>query len=138
VERSGTRVALSARMRPIAIVTLFLCVACGDRGKESKTVVIPGEARAEATSIFSGRCVPCHGTSGNGDGPASASLNPKPRRFADGAWQKSVTDEHLEKIIQYGGAAVGKSAAMPANPDLQSKPFVVKALVEQVRAFGGR
>jgi hypothetical protein len=39
-------------------------------------------------------------------------------------------------VILYGGAAVGKSAAMPANPDLQSQPFVVKALVEKIRNFG--
>jgi hypothetical protein len=35
--------------------------------------------------------------------------------------------------VQYGGAAVGKSAAMPSNPDLMSKPAVVAALREYVR-----
>jgi hypothetical protein len=34
-----------------------------------------------------------------------------------------------------GGPAVGKSPAMPGNPDLQSKPEVVKELVKIVRAF---
>jgi hypothetical protein len=34
-----------------------------------------------------------------------------------------------------GGAAVGKSPAMPGNPDLQAKPAVVKELVKLVRAF---
>jgi hypothetical protein len=37
-----------------------------------------------------------------------------------------VTDEHLEKIVMYGGAAVGKSPSMPGNPDLMSKPEVVR------------
>ena len=44
-------------------------------------------------------------------------------------------DEYIEQIVQYGGAAVGKSAAMPANPDLMSKPAVVAALRAHVRAL---
>ncbi len=85
--------------------------------------------------VFNQRCVPCHGSTGHGDGPASASLNPKPRKFADGTWQSQVTDDYIEKIIQLGGAAVGKSPAMPSNPDLQSQPQVVAGLRTVVRGF---
>jgi mono/diheme cytochrome c family protein len=92
-------------------------------------------AGAEAEKIFSERCVTCHGASGGGDGPASAGLVPKPRNFQDAAWQKSVSDEYLAQIIQYGGAAVGRSAAMPPNPDLMSKPEVVAALAAHVRSL---
>lgn len=94
-----------------------------------------GNAVAEAEQIFSMRCVTCHGAQGAGDGPGSAALNPKPRDFRDAAWQASVDDEHLNKIIQYGGVAVGKSPAMPGNPDLMSKPEVVAALVAQIRGL---
>jgi hypothetical protein len=52
-------------------------------------------------------------------------------------WQKSVTDEHLAKIILEGGAAVGLSPLMPPNPDLADKPQVVDALVAVIRSFGG-
>jgi mono/diheme cytochrome c family protein len=92
-------------------------------------------AVAEATQIFDTRCFTCHGKQGAGDGPASAGLTPPPRNFQDPAWQASVSDEHIRQIIQYGGAAVGKSAAMPANPDLMSKPEVVEALRAHVRAL---
>lgn len=92
-------------------------------------------ARAEATSIFATRCTPCHGPGGKGDGPASAGLTPKPRNFTDAQWQTTVTDEHLEKIIQFGGSAVGKSPAMPSNPDLMSKLDVVSALRSYVRSL---
>jgi mono/diheme cytochrome c family protein len=92
-----------------------------------------GGARAEADKIFAGRCVTCHGSKGQGDGPGSAALVPKPRNFTDPAWQASVTDDHLTKIIQFGGAAVGKSPTMPGNPDLMSKPEVVQALVAHIR-----
>ena len=117
-------------------------VGCKDRAPSggatptaSGAVTITAEARTEATQIFALRCTPCHGPTGGGDGPASASLSPRPRNFHDATWQSSVTDEHIERIIQYGGAAVGKSPAMPANPDLADRAAVVAALREHVRSF---
>jgi mono/diheme cytochrome c family protein len=91
---------------------------------------------AEADEVFGNRCVACHGANGMGDGAAAAALNPKPRAFSDKTWQKSVTDEHIAKIIVAGGAAVGKSAMMPGNDDLKDKPAVVAALVAKVRSWG--
>jgi hypothetical protein len=93
-----------------------------------------GDPKAKALDIFINRCTPCHGTAGAGDGPASASLNPKPRNFNDAAWQGSIDDVYLEKIIKFGGAAVGKSPAMPGNPDLND-PQVVAELRSVVRGF---
>ncbi len=93
-----------------------------------------GDPVAKAKDIFRNRCVPCHGAVGQGDGPASATLNPKPRKYADPEWQASVTDEYLEKIIKYGGAAVGKSPVMPGNPDI-SDPAVIAGLKDIVRSF---
>jgi mono/diheme cytochrome c family protein len=92
----------------------------------------------EAKQIFATRCFTCHGSEGAGDGPGSAALTPKPRNFQDVAWQDSVTDEHIEKIVMYGGAAVGRSPTMPGNPDLMSKPEVVRALVAHVRGLARR
>jgi mono/diheme cytochrome c family protein len=92
------------------------------------------DPKLQAQEIFSTRCTPCHGPKGAGDGPASAGLTPKPRNFQDAAWQSSVTDDHLEKVIAYGGAAVGKSPAMPPNPDLADKP-IIPALREHIRTL---
>jgi len=92
-------------------------------------------AHGEAKNVFETRCITCHGERGEGNGPASAGLTPPPRNFRDPAWQASVSDEHIEQIIQYGGGAVGKSPAMPGNPDLMSKPEVVAALRELVRGL---
>lgn len=97
-----------------------------------------GGAVAEAEQIFATRCTVCHGPLGKGDGPGSAGLDPKPRNFTDPSWQTSVTDEYLEKIILYGGLAVGKSAAMPPNTDLASKPEVIAALRAHVRSLKGK
>ncbi len=59
-------------------------------------------------------CATCHGPLGAGDGVASAALNPKPRNFSDKTLMAAKTDEHLKKVIQGGGAAVGLSTSMPA------------------------
>lgn len=91
-------------------------------------------AAPQAKAIFEQRCTPCHGIGGAGDGVASASLTPKPRNFTDATWQTSVEDAYLEKIIKYGGAAVGKSPSMPGNPDLND-PAVLTALKDVVRSL---
>lgn len=87
----------------------------------------------KATEIYTQRCATCHGATGVGDGPAAAALNPKPRNFKDPAWQKSVTDEHIEKIIAQGGPAVGKSPLMPPNPDLANDKAVLAGLRQYIR-----
>lgn len=92
--------------------------------------------RMEADQLFMARCAACHGKEGHGDGPGSLGLDPKPRNYTDAVWQKTVTDEEIEKAIVYGGAAVGKSPQMVSNPDLQAKPGVVKALRLKIRKFG--
>ena len=96
------------------------------------------EAVTEATTIYDARCALCHGTTGKGDGIASTGLTPPPRDLTSAAWQSSVNDEYIETIIKFGGSAVGKSAAMPPNPDLQAKDDVVKALRARVRGFAAK
>lgn len=132
--RTSTRT--HAVLLAVALSSL-LFAACKEKekGREAEREAIPAEAVTEANTIFSSRCSTCHGPTGAGDGPASAGLSPRPRNFGDPQWQDSVTDEHIERIIMYGGAAVGKSPTMPANPDLQSKPDVVRALRQKVRGF---
>lgn len=98
-------------------------------------VAAPVDHAAAAKEIFATRCTPCHGPQGAGDGPASAGLTPKPASFASAEWQAGVKDDHIEKIIMYGGSAVGKSPAMPPNPDLGAKPEVVAALRAHLRSL---
>lgn len=133
----------------LVLIAMLSLAACGkDGGAKSAPAPDPGpattapaapagggaNATAKAKEVFIQRCVPCHGATGDGDGPASASLEPKPRKFGDAAWQAEVTDDHIIKIVQYGGAAVGKAAAMPSNPDL-TDPAVLAAIKDVVRSF---
>lgn len=93
-------------------------------------------AMVEAKQLFGTVCAACHGTNGMGDGPAAASLNPKPRAYSDMEWQKVATDEGIANIILVGGGAAGKSPMMPAQAQLKDKPEVVAALVQIIRAYG--
>jgi len=119
-----------------------LAVACNkpDASNTSTTGAATTAATAQAAAptedLFKTRCAPCHGEMGKGDGPGAAALNPKPRNYTDVAWQNKVSDEDIKKTILYGGAAVGKSPTMPANPDLDGKPELDQ-LVKTVRGFKG-
>jgi mono/diheme cytochrome c family protein len=124
-----------------------LVLACGKESEKKPAPAAPPKAAAtseisqaakeEGAGIFVARCALCHGVNGAANGPNSEGLKPQPRNFQDPDWQSSVTDAYIEKIIVEGGAAVGKSAVMPPNPDLVDKPEVVKALRAYVRRLKG-
>lgn len=131
--------------RPIALFCLCLA-ACGggDPSSATSSTASGGPANTpdaapmaakEARDLFESLCFTCHGMTGHGDGPGAAALDPKPRTFADAAWQDSVTDDQIQKTIVYGGAAVGKSPMMPAQPQLKGKTETLKALTKIVRDF---
>ena len=131
------------RVRTIGLAAAVLAMtAAGSRtvvlADEAKKTEIPAAAVAEGDQIWTTRCSLCHGAGGKGDGPASAPLNPKPRDLTDKKWQTSVDDAHIELVIVKGGTAVKLSPMMAANPDLESKPDVVRALRAKVRNLGAK
>lgn len=136
--------------RWILVFAMALCftAACSEEKKAASAPPAPKApaapdpaavaAKAQAKEIFASTCSPCHGVNGAANGPKSDGLVPLPRNFQDPAWQDSVNDAYIEKIIVLGGEAVGKSAAMPANPELADKPVVVQALRQYVRLLPAR
>lgn len=62
--------------------------------------------------IYKEYCMQCHGASGKGDGPAASGIEPKPAIHANIAFDQ-VPTEYLYNMINYGGAAMGKSPNMP-------------------------
>ena len=134
-------------MRGRLLAVLIFVVACGkgDSPPEPSSGVTnkqetgprPKETEADRTAmqLFMTECAKCHGTEGLGNGPSSVALNPKPRNYTDPAWQASVTDDEIKRIILEGGGAVGKSAAMMSFSALKDQPDVLDALVRIVRGF---
>lgn len=61
-------------------------------------------------ATFIGRCALCHGQEAMGDGRMAERLNPKPVNLT----KSRAPASYLKMIISKGGAAVGRSASMPA------------------------
>ena len=86
-------------------------------------------------AVYAKYCATCHGATGKGDGPGAKALNPKPPRdLTDRAYMDGLTEEYLVKVIQKGGAAVGKSPLMPPwSPAL--KDGDIRDVVTYVRSL---
>ena len=136
------------------IITVLLLAACGKNSEppkptsgspnakpESGPSHTPGGGaggKSQAELMFGTVCATCHGADGSGNGPAAASLSPKPRDYTDRTWQASVTDEQLKETILKGGQGVGKSPMMPGQPQLANQPEVLDGLVKIIRKFGAQ
>jgi mono/diheme cytochrome c family protein len=95
------------------------------------TTVGAADRSETGEKIFQSRCFVCHGRDGRGSGPASQGLAQKPQDLTDPSWQRSVTDDQIKTVIRAGGAIIGKSGAMPPNPDLTNEDL--NSLLEYVR-----
>jgi len=76
-----------------------------------------GEMLVKGKELFNANCMSCHGSEGKGDGPASASLNPKPRNFTalDG-WTNGRTLFDMYKTLQEGIIKNGMAAYEYLSP----------------------
>ena len=91
-------------------------------------VVVTQADRDEAKTVYSSRCIACHGADGAaGIGGA--------RNLTDPEWHKQRSDARIEMVLRYGGASMGLLPTMPANPDLGNRPAVLAALREYVRGL---
>lgn len=79
-------------------------------------------------------CTACHGADGAAAGAAAAAMNPRPRNFTDKAWQDSVDDAHIAKVIKEGGSAVGLSPTMAPWGAMVSDDEI-KQMVAHIRGF---
>lgn len=77
--------------------------------------------------IYERNCASCHGTSGQGDGPAGENLEPRPTDIARFSRMPMATDGYLYWTVAEGGAPVG--SAMPAFGSVLSEEEVWQLLV---------
>ena len=119
----------------LLLASLLLSGRVGAAEPEAAGKPVAPAAQAAAREIYASSCVSCHGATGSGDGLGAAGLPAKPANFSDAAWQARTSDQEIERAIVGGGAAVGKSPLMPANPNLATKPEVVAALRAMIRGF---
>lgn len=101
-----------------------------------------GDAQA-GRETYVVHCATCHGAGGEGNGQASAALNPKPRDFTSGAFYfdgdadaQTGEPEDIARVILHGPRAFGGSDAMPAWRQVFTDDEV-RDLVAYVRSFSG-
>ena len=75
-------------------------------------VDVPGDI-VNGARLYRVHCSSCHGTSGQGDGPAASYMYPVPRAHTDPAYMNRRSNEELHEAITGGGPAVGLSPLMP-------------------------
>lgn len=121
----------------------LIAVACGGGEPTKSDTTMTAAPELDMAAVEAGKatfatlgCVACHGTTGQGDGPAAASLTPKPRQYSDAAWQDSVTDEAIKKVIVEGGAANGMSPLMASyGAQFEGKEADLNNVVTYIRSL---
>ncbi|MBW7930334.1 MAG: cytochrome c [Gammaproteobacteria bacterium] len=90
--------------------------------------------------VYAVYCSTCHGTSGQGDGPAAAGLNPKPVNFAKGEFRHDANGngtvgdiEDIKAIVHDGAAKYGGSPLMAPWPMIS--PTDLQAVAEYIKSL---
>ena len=94
----------------------------------------PVEAGFSPASTFNIVCASCHGTAGDGTGPAGAALDPRPANFTDPAFWETRDMERITTVIRDGAVAVGGSALM-VGWSASFTPEQIDQLADYVAAF---
>jgi mono/diheme cytochrome c family protein len=82
----------------------------------------------QGDEIYKKQCAACHGSAGEGNGPAAVAFNPKPLDFTDAARMSELTDDQLLAALKEGtGAMPGFSAIL--------KPDELQAVLEYLRTL---
>lgn len=71
---------------------------------DPKTVLTASpELLSRGTTLFQQNCTPCHGPTGEGNGPAAAALNPRPRNFTElNGWTNGYRLTEIYKTLTEG------------------------------------
>jgi len=105
----------------ILVLGSLVLAACGGGGQSTVTVPteyagktnpLGADAATAGKTTFDERCASCHGTTGAGDGPAAAGLDPKPANLVEAV--KTVGDDFLFWRVNEGGGMEPFNSAMPS------------------------
>lgn len=81
-----------------------------------------------AAKVFSQNCAMCHGAKGEGNGPAAASLNPKPNNFTKGVFKYGSKDQDLVKTIKNGKGVMPAWGAILKDKDINDLVGYIRTL----------
>jgi high-affinity iron transporter len=85
----------------VIVGSLFLLASLGATlEKELKAPKKTPELLRQGKKIFEQTCVPCHGSKGDGKGPAGAVLKPPPTDFQKPLKEWPTTKGNIEKVFE--------------------------------------
>lgn len=94
----------------------------------SPEIVEQGKALYEGK----GSCVTCHGTTGRGDGPGAAGLDPSPRNFHHHGFWRHRSEGEIFWVIKHGSPGTGMIGFGSMLSDQE-----MWAIIEYERSFAG-
>jgi mono/diheme cytochrome c family protein len=74
-------------------------IAPAEAKKMKNPVKVTKASIQKGKEIYEKKCSLCHGEKGDGKGPTSAGLNPKPTNFKESHGEKMTDGEHFWKMI---------------------------------------
>ncbi len=124
---------------------------------DPKTVLTSNpELLSRGTTLFQQNCSPCHGQTGEGNGPAAAALNPRPRNFTQAnGWTNGYRLTEIYKTLTEGIKGTGMASynylagrdrmalvhyvqSLGSFPHGADDPAVLDALAKQFASGGER
>lgn len=127
-------------------VSTFAILALAQSLKTSAAVVATESSLVPGRAIYNAHCSACHGSEGDGQGPASVWIFPKPRNFSSGLFKiqstpsgSLPTDEDLFQTITRGmpGSSMPSFTYLPESQRREVVQYV-KWLTAVVDASGHR
>lgn len=129
-------------IKKIFLMLSILSVVFGTIGSSQSETLYPMPKKPSKKVLKKGKflynyiCAPCHGASGKGDGPVSATIRVKPRNFTRGVFRYRSTDtgQLPTKSDLYRSIMIGfHTTAMPSFSDID--PDDAYALVAYIMNF---
>lgn len=141
----------------LALVGAMLLAACGGGGTggnssggsglkrqsppaDFASMTDPFAGKADAVTagkqVFTNNCVTCHGTDAMGDGPAGASLSPKPANLQ--LTVKETDAAYMHWVITVGGGTAGLSSAMPSFKGVLTDDQIWQVVTYLRSTYGGK
>jgi len=113
------------RIVSIMCVATLLSVA-------SAALVAPafGGDLAKGKTIYTDKCLKCHGEKGRGDGPRAYDLSKKPADYTDKEKMSKFTDADLRKVVKEGKKPMPAFGKKLSDED-------ISVVIAYIRTFAG-